>query len=138
MDHNERPNFPSARVLLVDDDRRLLAALSTRLGQIGCHCTACSNASEAMVQFAAASFDLVITDMTMPGIDGLSIVALLRSQRGIPILVLTGHSHEYGPLIAGYPNVTVVRKPFEWPALMACVRSLLSQELVPGIQAKCG
>jgi DNA-binding response OmpR family regulator len=138
MDHHNERNFQSAAVLVVDDDPKLLSALSTRLSEIGCRCTACGNASEAMVQFAAGAFDLVITDLTMPGIDGLSIIGMIRSQSDIPILVVTGHSAEYGPLIVGYPNVTVIRKPFESRALIACVRSLLSGKLDHKVQLNCG
>jgi DNA-binding response OmpR family regulator len=127
MDHDNQRNLQTARVLLVDDDLQLLGALSLRLAEIGCRCTACGNASEAMIQYAAGSFDLVITDMTMPGIDGLSIIATIRSQSEIPIVVMTGHSAEYGPLLAGYKNVTLLRKPLEPRALIACVRSSLSE-----------
>jgi two-component system, NtrC family, response regulator GlrR len=138
MDHNNKPNSPSSRVLLVDDDPQLLAVMSLRLAEIGCHCTACGNASEAMIQFAANSFDLVITDMSMPGIDGLSVVAMIRSQSAIPILVMTGHSVEYGALIGGYKNVTLLRKPLEARVLIACVRSFLSGKVVSDVQLKCG
>ena len=138
MDRNNVQNFQPARVLLVDDDPRLLAALSMRLSEMGCRCTRCSNASEAMVQFASGSFDLVVTDMTMPVIDGLSIVGTIRSQSEIPILIVTGHSAEYGPLIGGYRNVTLVRKPFDPQALMALVRSFLREKIDPNIRLKCG
>ena len=138
MNHNNKANFRSAKVLLVDDDKQLVLALSTRLGEIGCRCVGCSNASEAMVQFAAGGFDLVITDMAMPGIDGLSIVAMIRSQSEIPILVMTGRSAQYGPLIAGYRNVKLIRKPLEPLALIASVRSCLPGKLAPEVELKCG
>src|ERR1700728_4685104 len=99
MDRNNERNHLLASVLLVDDDPQLLAAMTLRLSDIGCRCTACGNASEAMIQYAAGNFDLIITDMSMPGIDGLSVIAMIRSQSEIPILVMTGHSAEYGPLI---------------------------------------
>src|SRR5579862_3733867 len=133
---NER-NFQSAKVLLVDDDPRLLAAMSLRLSEIGCRCTPCNNASEAMVQFAVGTFDLVMTDLTMPVMDGLSIVGMIRSQSEIPILIVTGHSAEYGPLIAGYRNVTLIRKPFEPRDLMALVRSFLWEKIDRDTQLKC-
>jgi two-component system response regulator FlrC len=137
MDHDNR-NMPSANVLVVEDDPQLLAALGARLSEIGCRCTACGNASEALVRFAEDTFDLIITDLTMPGIDGLSVIGMIRSQSEIPIVVVTGHSAEYGPLIKGYRNVTVLRKPLEPRALIACVRSSLSGKLVSGIKLKCG
>ena len=127
-----------ARVLFVDDDRRLLDALSTRLSEAGCRCTACGNASEAMVQFATGFFDLVITDLTMPDIDGLAIIAMIRSQSEVPILVVTGHAEEYGRLFLGYQNVTLIRKPFDAKALVACACSLLSKWSDTCVEVKCG
>jgi DNA-binding response OmpR family regulator len=114
-----------ANILIVDDDRPLLWALSSRLSKIGYRCITCGNASEAMVQFAVRSFDLVITDLTMPGIDGLSVVAMIRSQSAVPILVVTGHSREYGSLLANYENVKLIGKPLDPQTLVDAVRGCL-------------
>jgi DNA-binding response OmpR family regulator len=138
MDHEFKQKSPLAKVLVVDDDRQLLWALNTRLAQIGCECTVCANASEAMVQFASIGFDLVITDLTMPGIDGLAVIAMIRSQSPIPILVVTGHSREYGAAVAAYKNVTLVHKPLEPRVLIALVRSCLLRKLDPDGRLKCG
>ena len=125
MMHEPESNRRLAKVLVVDDDRQLLWALNTRLSAIGCDCVACSNASEAMVKLAVIPFDLVITDMTMPGIDGLAIVAMIRSHSDVPIIVVTGHSAQYGPLIAAYQNVTLFPKPLEPAVFLAYVKSSL-------------
>jgi DNA-binding response OmpR family regulator len=131
MNRHCEGTYRSANVLVVDDDRHLRNVLSTRLAQIGCHCTACENVSEAMLQFESGGFQLVITDMAMPAIDGLGIVGMIRNQSEIPILVLTGHATEYGPLVAEYRHVTLVRKPFAIQALMASVRALLGGPINP-------
>jgi DNA-binding response OmpR family regulator len=123
MKHNAKTTSRSPRVLVVDDDPRLVAAVDIRLSEIGCRCTACNNASEAMVKFAAGTFDLVITDLSMPGLDGLSVVATIRSQSDVPIVIVTGHSAEYGSLMNGYGNVTVLAKPLDMNALIACVQA---------------
>jgi two-component system, OmpR family, response regulator len=126
MLHNEEQNQQSKSILIVEDDRQLLEALSTRLADLGCRCTACANACEALSHFSTAKFDLIITDMTMPGIDGLGVIAMIRNQSEVPILVLTGHAGEYGPLISHYRNVTLVRKPLGPQALLTCVKSSIS------------
>jgi DNA-binding response OmpR family regulator len=138
MFHNNEGHLQSAKILIVEDDRRLLDALETRLAAMGCDCTCHDNASEAMVQFAAGNFDLVITDMTMPGIDGLSVIGMIRSQTKVPILVITGHSAEYARSIIAYPNVTLIPKPFKLPELTACVRSLLLKTPERETRLKCG
>src|ERR1700722_12661704 len=106
MDHDESRSFETAKVLLVDDDRRLLSSLNFRLCQMVGRCTCCTNSGEAMMQFMSGHFDLVITDLTMPGIDGLTIVGMIRSQSNVPIIILTGHCDDYYTSIVGYRNVT--------------------------------
>ncbi len=126
-----------ASVLIVDDDRPLLWALSTQLSKFGYRCNPCGNASEAMLQFAVRNFDLVITDITMPGIDGLSVLAMIRSQSGVPILVITGHSREYESLICGYQNVKMLRKPLEPQHFVETVRECLGRGIQPEAVARC-
>jgi DNA-binding response OmpR family regulator len=128
----------SPNVLLVDDDRHVRDVLNMRLSQIGCRCTSCGSASEAIIKFETGDFGLVITDMAMPLIDGLGMVGMIRNQSEIPILVLTGHSVEYGPLIAGYRNLVVFRKPFAIQALVASVRALLGNVIDPEARLKFG
>jgi two-component system OmpR family response regulator len=138
MNRNSDRIARSANVLVVDDDRHVREVLRMRLSQIGCLCTACGNASEAIVQFETGGFGLVITDMAMPAIDGLGMVSMIRNQSDVPIMVLTGHAVEYGPLIAGYKNVTVFHKPFAIQALVASVRALLAGAIDPEARLKFG
>lgn len=129
---------PAPRLLLVDDDRRLLDGYATYLTAMGYNCVARNNAGEAMAQFATGDFDLVITDLTMPDIDGIGILGIIRSHSDVPVLILTGHAFEYGRAFLGYDCVTVVQKPIEPNALMARVRLLLSQGVDPKRGLKCG
>ena len=132
MKHNIKAAPRRPEILLVDDDARLVWAIDFRLSKIGCRCQTCNTASEAMVKFAAGNFGLVITDLSMPGLDGLSVVAMIRSQSDVPIVVVTGHSAEYGSLIDDYSNVTVLAKPLDMNALIACVESGLSHRSQAG------
>jgi two-component system KDP operon response regulator KdpE len=131
-------NFRPQRVLLVDDDQRLLDGLTGPLTAMGFHCIARSNASEAMLQFETGNFDLVITDLTMPSMDGLSVLGMIRSHSNVPIVILTGHPFEYGRTILGYENVTLIQKPIEAKALVARVRSLLGRKPNPQPELKIG
>jgi DNA-binding response OmpR family regulator len=121
----------SATILLVEDERRLLQAMSARLGKIGARCIACTNVSEAIAKFAVSDVGLVITDLTMPDIDGLGFVGLIRSQSDIPIIVVTGHSDEYGARLSQYRGIYVIHKPFEFETLLMCVRAHLPQTKKP-------
>jgi DNA-binding response OmpR family regulator len=128
MVHDITRDGPRPQVLIVDDDRRLLWALGVRLEQNGCRCITCNNASEAMVQFATADVELVITDLSMPGIDGMSLVGLIRCQSDVPVIVVTGNADDYGRLIKRYEHVTLIRKPFEPRELVACVHAAIHRK----------
>lgn len=65
-------------VLLVDDDADLLALISMRIGSAGYEVVAASCAEEALAQVAGARPDLVVTDLRMPGMDGLALFERLR------------------------------------------------------------
>lgn len=85
------------RALVVDDSaamrRNLIYALS-RLG--GIECVEAQDGAEGLKKFHAGAFDLVLTDINMPLMDGLKLVRQIRSGAGpkgqIPILVITTES----------------------------------------------
>ena len=83
----------SGRVLLVEDgpdNRRLIAMI---LQKAGCEVAVASNGVEALTQIDAAHFDLIVSDMQMPEMDGYTLARTLR-ERGdsTPIVALTAHA----------------------------------------------
>lgn len=82
-----------ARVLLIDDDELLRDTVKQMLELDGHEVTDTATGEQGLRQFAARSgrFDVVITDVLMPGIDGARvIVELRRSQPGLPIIAISG------------------------------------------------
>lgn len=65
-------------ILVVDDDRLFREAVTDVLAQRGHQVTAAENATRALELFARSRFDLVVTDIVMPGVDGLQLVACMR------------------------------------------------------------
>src|SRR5204863_495843 len=89
-----RPAMTPLRVLIVDDDPALLWALpeTLRLRMGGVIVETANSASAALERIAAEDFDAIVTDIKMPGMDGLELLAEIRSRRpGTPTLVFTGH-----------------------------------------------
>src|SRR5206468_11032933 len=82
------------RVLLVDDDSALLEALPRAL-----HCRmsgvvldTADSAAAALERIAARDYDAIVTDIKMPGMDGLALLSEIRSRRpDTPTLMITGH-----------------------------------------------
>jgi len=69
-----------ARILIVDDDPRVLLILSTALKRMkdGYSVVAVQNGTEALQLVTTEAFDLVVTDVRMPGIDGIELVQNIR------------------------------------------------------------
>jgi CheY-like chemotaxis protein len=83
------------RILFVDDEEGVLASGRGILEHLGYEVDAFASAAAALESFALnpAAFDLVLTDMTMPGMSGLELAAKLRKIRAdIPIMLSTGFS----------------------------------------------
>ena len=82
----------TATVLLVDDDRNFLRVLSYHVQESGFQTVPVSSAQEALKHLKEQKVDLVVTDLKMPGMDGLQLLAEIRkSAPDLPVIVLTAH-----------------------------------------------
>lgn len=78
------------KILVVEDDRELNHTVCTFLGQNGFHATGCLNAQEAYDALYGGMFDLIISDIMMPGVDGFEFAQSVRElNQDIPILFMT-------------------------------------------------
>jgi two-component system sensor histidine kinase/response regulator len=85
---------PEARILIVDDDPALLEALPEavrlRIGPI--QIETCDSAAAAVERIEASDYDAIVTDIKMPGMDGLALLSVIREKRpATPTLLITGH-----------------------------------------------
>ena len=84
----------AARVLIVDDDAALLQALpeALRLRMPGVTVDICESAASALDLVAATDYDAIVSDIKMPGMDGLALLPEIRARRpDTPTLLITGH-----------------------------------------------
>jgi putative two-component system response regulator len=80
------------RALCVDDEPAVLALVARLLGTIGFEVDAIADPMEAINGFAAGRYDLVMTDVRMPVMDGHALIGALREvDQEVPIIVVTGH-----------------------------------------------
>src|SRR5689334_9844927 len=94
---NSQPPSAHARILLVDDNANGLAARRTVLEELGHRIVTAASGSEALEQFAAHKFDLIVTDYKMPRMDGLELISRLRKQSpGLPIVLISGYVDTLG------------------------------------------
>ena len=93
----EKLGHEEARVLIVDDDPALLQALpeTPRLRMSGITVDTADSAAAALDRIAVHDYDAIVTDIKMPGLDGLGLLAEIRKRRpDTPTLMLTGHGEQ--------------------------------------------
>ncbi|HWN09000.1 MAG TPA: GAF domain-containing protein [Pyrinomonadaceae bacterium] len=85
------------RVLLVDDEPDTLDMLAAHFRARGFETVSCESSSEALLMAERENFDVVVSDIAMPGMDGLQLIRTLRRQdslRTIPAIALTGYASQ--------------------------------------------
>jgi two-component system response regulator MprA len=129
-----------AAVLLVDDDARILRMLERTLAAEGYAVDAVADGGTALARVERSVPDLIVLDVTMPGLDGLAVTRRVRERRlAVPILLLTardGLRDRVAGLDAGADDYLV--KPFEVEELLARVRAMLRRNQVPHTQLAYG
>ena len=117
-----------SHILLVDDDADMLCLLSMRLTAAGYRVTAVESAEAALVRLAIQSPALVISDIRLPGRDGLALFDDIRRQHpALPVILLTAHGAIPDAVEAtargAYAYLT---KPFDGKVLLAKIAQALS------------
>ena len=111
-------------ILVVDDDRLVLAALCEGLRSAGYRVTGTASPREALGVAMRDTPDLALLDVRMPDMDGIELGKRLREQGGIPFLYLSA-----------YGDQKIVRQAVEEGALGYLVKPLDIQQIVPSIEA---
>jgi len=122
----------ASRVLVVEDDARLGATLKRVLAAEGHDVEVAPDGNDALRRARDRSFDLVVLDVMLPGLDGIGVCRRLRATGPVPILMLTalgGTDERVRGLDSGADDYLV--KPFAYEELLARVRALLRRS-VPG------
>ncbi|MEW5734214.1 MAG: histidine kinase N-terminal 7TM domain-containing protein [Thermodesulfobacteriota bacterium] len=138
-----KPEKRTGRVLVVDDQEHVLFSLRRTLLEAGFSVFACTGGREALQEFARipSSYDLVLTDLTMPEMSGLELAHAIRDTGSrTPVVLLTGYSDMVDRLGALREGVTsILNKPVTGEILVGFLSSVLSQDK-PGSEDResCG
>ncbi|MFB9948490.1 sigma-54-dependent transcriptional regulator [Rhizobium puerariae] len=114
----------STPVFLIDDDRDLLRATGQTLELAGFDVSLFASAAEALARLDAAFEGVVVSDIRMPGIDGLQMFERIRKLDGeLPVILMTGHGDIPMAVQAIHDGVyDFIAKPFATERLVQCVR----------------
>ncbi|MBU3068381.1 nitrogen regulation protein NR(I) [Aestuariicella sp. G3-2] len=130
---------PSNNVWIIDDDRSIRWVLERALQQEGIACTAFESGDRALNAMKTSRPDAVITDVRMPGTDGLSLLKILSEDvPGMPIIIMTAHS-DLDSAVSAYQGgaFEYLPKPFDVDEAVAVIKRALihaqeqQQEHVP-------
>lgn len=120
-----------AKILIVDDEPRIRELIREHLQHDGFACEEATDGSAALATLAVGGIDLVILDIMMPFVDGMTCLREMRKRHiDTPVIMLTARGEEYDKL-AGLENGAddYVVKPFSPRELVARVKAVLARTL---------
>ena len=117
-------------VWVVDDDASIRWVLEKALSDVGWRITVFDNASDVLRQVQSDNPDVIITDIRMPGTDGLELLRYLNDRRpSLPVIVMTAHPDLKDALSAYRPVAfDYLAKPFDLDEAVDLVRQVLEKK----------
>lgn len=115
------------KILLVDDDRDLLQVLSIALDMHGYKVVCSTDGMEATFKLSNEVFDLIITDLKMPKMDGADFVRFIRRGHTTPIFIMSACIDSFKLKLSelkDQTNLTIFPKPFRPEALIEKIKEI--------------
>ena len=128
-------------VLLVEDNEDILANLYAYLEPLGYELDCARNGRTGLDMAASGQFDLVVLDIMLPGLDGISLCRALREEHGVqvPVIMLTAKGTEYDKVVGLDGGADdYVAKPFGMMELLSRIRALLRRTGTENGTLRCG
>src|SRR5580765_5148806 len=116
-----------AHLLIVDDDANTLASLARAFRMAGHEATVCDNAARALELVKSEAFDMMLSDVVMPGKDGLSLLEDLRkAEIPLPVVMISGQANiEMAVRATKLGAVDFLEKPLSTDKLLLTVENVL-------------
>ena len=114
------------RLLLVEDDKGIVASLSEFLGSEGFAVRSVSGQKDALAAVEEEQFDLVLLDVSLSDGNGFAVCSAIKSEKGIPVIFLTASGDEYST-VSGFEVGAddYIPKPFRPRELVSRIRNIL-------------
>ncbi len=120
------------KILIVDDDRKILNVVKTFLTRSGLTVVATNDPSDALLLARDSRPDLLLTDADMPGLGGHALCRLLKKDeatKGIPVILMSGALIDDRDVVAGLEGGAddYIMKPFSLAVLLARIKTVLKR-----------
>ena len=116
-----------ATLLLIDDDtavRQMLESLFSSAHE----CHTADRAEQALEYLQFQKYDLVITDVSMPGLGGVEVLQQVKKQHGTtPVIVISGRPDQYKDMVLEMGAFAFLAKPFALSAIESSVADAIAQ-----------
>jgi DNA-binding NtrC family response regulator len=131
---------PKVTILLVDDAADLRALLEKAILRSGMDVVTASDGSEAIKKLSQQSFNLLITDLLMPNVEGIELIMKIRKDYPVlPIIAMSGggrlKAEGYLKLARAFGVKEVLEKPFAMEVFITAIRRALGGALPPEVLA---
>ncbi len=127
----------SKRILVVDDEKKIVALVKAYLEQAGYHVFIAGDGQEALHIARRERPDLIILDLMLPKLDGWEVSRILRQESQVPIIMLTARVEDTDKIVGLELGADdYVTKPFNPRELVARVRSVLRRAQGPPLAAE--
>jgi two-component system response regulator MtrA len=119
-------------ILVIDDDESVLESILIVLGVSGYQATGALSGEEGLTTFQKGSYDLVLTDLMMPGMSGLDIAKAIKGiDASVPVIIVSGSADELAPEKLWESSVAhILAKPFKPAELRRVINEALKRENV--------
>lgn len=126
------------RVLVADDEERIRILLEANLEAAGYEVVLSPTGTDALSRLEQEKFDAVITDMNMPGANGIEVIKRVRQHygRSVPVIVITAYGSVQNAVEAMKQGATdYLEKPFDMGDLRSCLAKWLAMSSSNGLQS---
>jgi two-component system, cell cycle response regulator len=131
-EHKREPqSLNEAKVLIVDDDEAIRESMNEFVDMSGYQSLTAVSAEEALARMASEAVDVVITDIMLPGMDGLELTDRIKKEYDIDVIVMTGYSGDYSYEEAISKGASdFVFKPVRFEELLLRLRRVLKERRI--------
>jgi len=119
-------NTPDAKILIIDDDRELGEMLAEFLSPDHFDVRACLTGEDGLEALRNETYDLLILDIMLPGMNGLDVLKALRERSDIPVIMLTARGDDVDRILGlEFGADDYLAKPFNPRELLARIKAIL-------------